>query len=72
MQSAINIKDLSREEKLKVMEDIWEDLSRDEKEVESPNWHQEALKETENRVSSGQEKIVDWKIAKEELRKRFE
>ncbi len=72
MRSTINIKNLSREEKLKVMEDIWEDLSRDEKEVESPNWHQEALKETEHRLNSGQEKIVDWKVAKEELRKRFE
>jgi hypothetical protein len=72
MQSAINIKNLSREEKLKVMEDIWEDLSRDEKEVESPNWHQEALKKTEHRLSSGQEMTIDWKDAKKELRKRFE
>lgn len=72
MQSAINIKSLSREEKLKVMEDIWEDLSRDDKEVESPNWHQETLKETEHRLNTGQEKIVDWKDAKKELRKRFE
>ena len=72
MQSAINIKSLSREEKLKVMEDIWEDLSIDNKEVESPNWHQKALIETERRLSSGQEKIADWKVAKKELRKRFE
>ena len=72
MQNAIDIKNLSREEKLKVMEDIWEELSSEEKEVESPPWHQEALKETEHRLISGQEKIVDWKVAKEELRKRFE
>ncbi len=72
MQSTININNLSREEKLKVMEEIWEDLSRDEEEVESPNWHQEALKETERRLSSGQEKIVDWQVAKKELRERFE
>jgi hypothetical protein len=72
MQNTIDIKHLSREEKLKVMEDIWDDLSRDEKEVESPNWHQTALKETERRLSSGHEKIMDWKTAKKELRKRFE
>ena len=72
MQNAINIKHLSREEKLKVMEDIWEDLSKDDKEVESPNWHQEVLKETERRLSSGQEKIVDLTDAKKELRKQFE
>jgi len=72
MQNAINIKALSREEKLKVMEDIWEDLSGDDEDVESPNWHQEALKETEHRLSSGKEKVLDWKMAKKELRKRFE
>lgn len=72
MQSTIEIGHLSREEKLRVMEDIWEDLSKDEIEVESPNWHQDALQKTKLRVDSGQETIVDWKSAKKELRKRFE
>jgi len=43
------IKKLSREEKLQVMEAIWEDLSVDEETIESPVWHQEALKESEQR-----------------------
>ncbi|NOQ46265.1 MAG: acyl-protein synthetase [Desulfobulbaceae bacterium] len=72
MQRTIKISHLSREEKLRVMEDIWEDLSKDEMEVESPSWHQEALRKTKLRVDSGQETIVDWKSAKQELRKRFE
>lgn len=71
MQNAIEIKHLSREEKLRVMEAIWEDLSREDEEVESPGWHQKALQETERRLSAGQEKIVDWQVAKKELRKRF-
>ncbi len=71
MQSTIEISHLSREEKLRVMEDIWEDLSKDEIEVDSPNWHRDALRKTELRVDSGQEKIVDWKSAKKELQKRF-
>ncbi|MEA1946134.1 MAG: addiction module protein [Thermodesulfobacteriota bacterium] len=72
MQNTIEIKHLSREEKLKVMEAIWEDLSREDEEVESPNWHQKALRETEHQFKSDQLKIVDWKDAKKELRKRFE
>lgn len=72
MQGTIEIKHLSREEKLRVMEAIWEDLSREDEEVESPGWHQEALQETESRLSSGREKIVDWQAAKKELRDRFE
>jgi hypothetical protein len=72
MQSTIEIRNLYREEKLRVMETIWEDLSREDEEVESPDWHQKALQETERRLNSGQEKIVDWQVAKKELRERFE
>jgi len=72
MQSTIEIRNLSREEKLRVVENIWEDLSREDEEVESPDWHQKALQETERRLNSGQEKIVDWQVAKKELRERFE
>jgi len=72
MQSTIEIKHLSRKEKLRMMEAIWEDLSREDEEVESPGWHQQALLETERRLNAGQEKIVDWQAAKKELRNRFE
>lgn len=72
MADAIEIAHLSKEEKLRIMEAIWEDLSRDEAQVESPGWHQEALDETERRLRSGQESIKDWGEAKGELRKRFE
>lgn len=66
------ITQMSRQEKLQTMEAIWSDLSEIETEVESPAWHEDVLKETEARVSAGQEKIADWQIAKRELRKRFE
>ncbi len=72
MLNTIEIKHLSREEKLRVMEAIWEDLSNEEEQIESPDWHKKALQETEHRLSSGQEKIVDWQDAKKELRNRFE
>ena len=72
MSNAIEIKHLSREEKLRIMEAIWEDLSREEEQVESPQWHREALEETDRRCQSGQEGVVDWQEAKKELRKRFE
>lgn len=68
---SIEIGHLSREEKLRVMEAIWEDLSREANQVESPGWHREALDETARRRKSGQESIVDWHKAKKELRKRF-
>ena len=66
------IKALSTEEKLQVMEAIWKDLSVEEKAIQSPVWHREALQKSEQRRKAGQEDIFDWKDAKMELRKRFE
>ena len=66
MSDTIEIKHLSREEKLRVMEAIWEDLSREEGQVESPDWHREALEEADRRLKSGQESIRDWHEAKKE------
>ena len=72
MKDMIGIKQLSREEKLRVMEAIWEDLSSEDQSMQSPAWHESILQETEQRVQSGQEQTFDWKEAKKELRKRFE
>jgi hypothetical protein len=72
MSNTIEISHLSREEKLKVMEAIWEDLSIEEEQVKSPDWHDKALQETARRLKAGQESIVDWQAGKKELRKRFE
>lgn len=72
MSETIDIGNLSREEKLRVMEAIWEDLSRDAESIESPPWHREALEETDQRFRAGQERLIDWDDAKKELRKRSE
>jgi hypothetical protein len=72
MSNAVDIGSLSREEKLRIMEAIWEDLSKEQEQVESPEWHREALEETERRRKSGRESVVGWQDAKKKLRKRFE
>lgn len=68
--TTIDMQRMSREEKLKVMHALWEDLSREEETLESPAWHGEALRETEERVRSGAEQVLDWDAAKAELRRR--
>ena len=72
MKDILEIKQMSREEKLRIMEALWEDLSSEDQLIQSPAWHESLLQETEQRVQAGQEKIHDWKEAKKELRKRFE
>ncbi len=68
MSLALQIKKMTRLEKLKTMEDLWADLSRDESKVKSPGWHEAALKETEQAVKSGKVKFTDWEVAKKQLR----
>jgi hypothetical protein len=68
--TAIDLQRMSREEKLRVMHALWEDLAQDENAVQSPGWHEDALRETEERVQSGVEQVRDWSEAKADLRKR--
>ena len=66
--SALEIQQLPRREKLKLMETLWADLSRDEVELESPAWHADALRETAERRACGEETLLDWDAAKAKLR----
>lgn len=66
------IRELPRAEKLKLMEALWEELSRPAEGFKSPAWHKKALAETEQRLKEGQEQVLDWAAAKKELRTKFE
>jgi hypothetical protein len=70
MQPLLPLEKMSREEKLRIMEELWEDLSRDESKVESPAWHGDVLRERAQAVKSGKEVCQDWEEAKGRLRKR--
>ena len=65
------IHELPNTEKIKVMEFLWEELSVNEDNYDSPQWHQQALKETEQRFDEGKEELIDWKQAKQLLRQEF-
>ena len=66
--SALEIQQMPRAEKLKLMETLWADLSRDEVKVESPAWHADALRETSELRAHGGEATLDWEKAKDKLR----
>jgi hypothetical protein len=66
--SLLEIQQLPRLEKLRLMEDLWTDLSREDAELESPAWHADALRETADRVARGEETLLDWEDAKAKLR----
>lgn len=66
------VRKLPRREKLRLMETLWEELSRPDASFKSPAWHAKELAETERRFARGEEPVMDWEAAKKKLRKRFE
>jgi hypothetical protein len=66
------VRKLPRAEKLRLMETLWQELSRPDTEFDSPAWHGKELAETERRFAEGKERVIDWETAKKKLRKRFE
>jgi hypothetical protein len=67
MIAALQIEKMTRSEKLQAMELLWDNLSSNEQETESPAWHGDVLRETETRVASGEEKALDWEVAKKHV-----
>jgi hypothetical protein len=57
MPVALPLKKMSRDEKLRAMEALWADLSQDEDRFESPAWHEQALRDAERAVKSGEGKV---------------
>lgn len=68
MEITLPLEKMTTAEKIRLMESLWADLSRHEEHLESPSWHGQVLRETERRVAAGEEKPVDWEVAKKELR----
>jgi hypothetical protein len=62
------IERMSWEEKLRALEELWGAITREGDRYESPAWHEQELKETQQRHESGAEEPMDWARAKRELR----
>ena len=63
---------MSVPEKIRLMEDLWRDLSRNEGDVVSPEWHGAVLAERERKLANGEETLMDWETAKCQLRTKLQ
>jgi len=59
-------------EKLLVMEAIWDDISREEENLDVPQWHKDTLDERERLIAEGQAQFVDWEEAKRQIKEATE
>jgi hypothetical protein len=64
------LKKMSRADKLRTMEELWDDLTKDPGKYASPSWHFDELARTEGAIKNGLEKFTDWDKAKQSIRRR--
>ncbi|TVR61812.1 MAG: addiction module antitoxin RelB [Spirochaetaceae bacterium] len=68
MDVTLPLDQMTISEKLRAIEEIWEDLSRSSNDVPSPAWHADVLRARDERTKNGSAKYVDWAEAKKDIR----
>ena len=67
--NTISLARLSRIQKLRLMEQLWQELTKDEPAFASPHWHAQVLAEREALVKAGQAHFAPWPEVKKRLRR---
>jgi putative addiction module component (TIGR02574 family) len=60
---------MSVEEKVQLLEHVWDNLCRQSGDVRSPEWHAEILNERQRQIKNGTMAVSPWSEAKERLQK---
>jgi putative addiction module component len=67
----LQIDQMTLEEKLRTMEELWDDLCRREEDVRVPQWHKDLLDERERLIDEGKAQFLDWKTVKKRIAERL-
>ena len=70
MPVVLQLDQMSLEEKLHAMEELWDDLCRREDAIPMPQWQEDLLDERQRLVEQGKAKFVDWPTAKKRVFER--
>jgi len=66
--STLPLDKMTTSEKLRALEEIWDDLLRQSDDVPSPSWHADVLGARQKRHREGASQFEDWASAKDRLR----
>lgn len=70
MGEAIQLSKMTISDKLRALEDIWDDLQRTPEEIPSPSWHADVLNARWRRIREGKSQFKDWPDVKRHIRER--
>ena len=68
MEPNLPLSEMTRNEKLVAMNQIWEDLMKSPDDIPSPDWHKEVLAARSKRIQNGESEFKDWEASKAMLR----
>ena len=60
---------LTLAQKLDLIETLWDDISKDQKALESPRWHEDVLRDRQKALEAGKASVRDWDEAKKRIRR---
>lgn len=63
------LSELTVAQKLHLMEALWDDLAKDEETLESPDWHEEVLRDREQALATGKATLSPWEESKDRVRR---
>lgn len=67
MNTTLPLDRMTIEEKLQLMEELWDDLTHQSTAPEPPSWHGRVLAERQAAVEQGEEPLEDWETAKQRI-----
>ena len=56
--NTLEIKKMSKIERLEAMEALWNSLLDEEAEIESPEWHRDTLEERKRKIETGEAEFI--------------
>ncbi len=71
MVSTLSFEKMTINEKLQIMEALWQDLCSNQEQIPVPQWHKEILDSRARLVEEGQAKFMDWDSAKKRMADRI-
>ncbi len=67
MEISIPLDKMSIDEKIQVMEAIWDDLCQKADSLSSPDWHRQVLQEREAGIKEGRDEFISLEKAREQV-----
>ena len=62
--SALDIQKMSVQERLEIMETIWESFSYEQIDIDSPEWHRNVLEERQQKLTSSKAEFISIETLK--------